>query len=124
MLSVTFICGITAIIMKATSRKSQLESLSLLSRLFLYPALTCLGLGIFTGAVWANISWGRYWSWDPKETWALITFMVYAVAVHSSSLPLFRKPLAYHIYMVISFLTLLMTYFGVNYILGGMHSYA
>lgn len=124
MLSVTFICGITAIIMKVASRKSQLESLSLLSRLFLYPALTCLGLGIFTGAIWANISWGRYWSWDPKETWALITFMVYAVAVHSSSLPLFRKPSAYHIYMVISFLTLLMTYFGVNYILGGMHSYA
>lgn len=123
MLSVTFICGITAIILKAIGKHSQIESLSLLSHLFFYPALTCLGLGIFIGAIWANISWGCYWSWDPKETWALITSLVYAVAVHSSSLPIFRKPLAYHIYMVVAFLTLLMTYFGVNYILGGMHSY-
>lgn len=124
MLSVTFFCGITAMAFHAISKHHHIESLFLLSRLFLYPALTCLGLGIFIGAIWANISWGRYWSWDPKETWALITFMVYAVPVHTSSLPFFRNPLAYHIYLVIAFLTLLMTYFGVNYILGGMHSYA
>lgn len=124
MLAVIFICGVAAIIFRARAKHNRIESLSLLSHLFLYPALTCLGIGIFTGAIWANISWGRYWSWDPKETWALITFMVYAVAVHSTDITLLRKPLAYHIYMVISFLTLLMTYFGVNYILGGMHSYA
>ena len=95
-----------------------------LSQLFLYPAMTCLGLGIFIGAIWANISWGTYWSWDPKETWALITFMVYAVALHNRSFKWLNTPLGYHLYMVLAFLTILMTYFGVNYFLGGMHSYA
>ena len=95
-----------------------------LSQLFLYPAMTCLGLGIFIGAIWANISWGTYWSWDPKETWALITFMVYAVALHNRSFKWLNNPLAYHLFMVLAFLTILMTYFGVNYFLGGMHSYA
>ena len=119
LLSMTFICGITALCMPP-----QREQLQLLSRLFLYPALTTLGLGIFIGAIWANVSWGTYWSWDPKETWALITFMVYAVVVHTQSLPVFQRPLAYHVYVTAAFLTILMTYFGVNYFLGGMHSYA
>ena len=95
-----------------------------LSQLFLYPAMTCLGLGIFIGAIWANISWGTYWSWDPKETWALITFMVYAVALHNRSFKWLNNPSGYHLFMVLAFLTILMTYFGVNYFLGGMHSYA
>ena len=134
LVSLTFICGLAALVLlvvnklkrRQTSQELnlQLESLSVLSRIFLYPALTTMGLGIFIGAIWANISWGTYWSWDPKETWALITFMVYAVVVHTQSLPLFRRPLAYHVYMVLAFLTILMTYFGVNYFLGGMHSYA
>jgi ABC-type transport system involved in cytochrome c biogenesis permease subunit len=134
LVSLTFICGIVAILLKGisklrgnrekTSIATQMESLAVLSRIFLYPALTTMGLGIFIGAIWANVSWGNYWSWDPKETWALITFMVYAVVVHTQSLPIFRRPLAYHIYMVLAFLTILMTYFGVNYFLGGMHSYA
>ena len=129
LISLTFICGLVAIIAYLISRQSSLntyfiESLAVLSRIFLYPALTTMGLGIFIGAIWANVSWGNYWSWDPKETWALITFMVYAVVVHTQSLHLFRRSLAYHIYMVLAFLTILMTYFGVNYVLGGMHSYA
>ena len=119
LLSLTFICGLTALFLPR-----QRGSLAALSRLFLYPALTTMGLGIFIGAIWANISWGTYWSWDPKETWALITFMIYAVVVHTQSLPLFRKPLTYHIWMVLAFLSILMTYFGVNWFLGGMHSYA
>ena len=92
----------------------------------LFPALTCLGFGIFIGAIWANISWGTYWSWDPKETWALITFMVYAAPAHRSFSPLAPRPatMRYHVYMTLAFLTILMTYFGVNYFLGGMHSYA
>ena len=98
--------------------------LMLLSRLLLYPAAFFLGAGIFLGAIWANVSWGHYWTWDPKEVWALITFMVYGVAFHADSLPRFRKPLFFHIYMIAAFLTVLMTYFGVNYVLGGMHSYA
>jgi len=126
LLSLTFICGVTALIINLLSKdsKESIEALAMLSRLFLYPALTTLGLGIFIGAIWANVSWGNYWSWDPKETWALITFMVYAVAVHGQSLPIFKRPVPYHVYITLAFLTILMTYFGVNYILGGMHSYA
>ena len=98
--------------------------LMLLSRLLLYPATFFLGAGIFLGAIWANVSWGHYWTWDPKEVWALITFMVYGVAFHARSLRRFRRPVFFHVYMIAAFLTVLMTYFGVNYVLGGMHSYA
>lgn len=104
--------------------RSAAVRLMLLSRLLLYPAVFFLGAGIFLGAVWANVSWGRYWAWDPKEVWALITFMVYGAAFHARSLRLFRRPLFFHACMIAFFLTVLMTYFGVNYVLGGMHSYA
>ena len=119
LLSLTFICGIMGICMRSHG-----EELQDLSRLFLYPALTTMGFGIFIGAIWANVSWGTYWSWDSKETWALITFMIYAVVVHTQSLPVFRKPLVYHIYITLAFMSIAMTYFGVNYFLTGMHSYA
>ena len=119
LLSLTFICGIMGICMRSHG-----EELQALSRIFLYPALTTMGFGIFIGAIWANVSWGNYWSWDSKETWALITFMIYAVVVHTQSLPIFRKPLVYHIYITLAFLSIAMTYFGVNYFLTGMHSYA
>lgn len=119
LLSLTFICGIMGICLRSHS-----EELQALSRIFLYPALTTMGFGIFIGAIWANVSWGNYWSWDSKETWALITFMIYAVVVHTQSLPVFRKPLVYHIYITLAFLSIAMTYFGVNYFLTGMHSYA
>lgn len=119
LLSLTFICGIMGICMRSHG-----EELQALSRIFLYPALTTMGFGIFIGAIWANVSWGNYWSWDSKETWALITFMIYAVVVHTQSLPVFRKPLVYHIYITLAFLSIAMTYFGVNYFLTGMHSYA
>lgn len=119
LLSLTFICGIMGICLRSHG-----EELQALSRIFLYPALTTMGLGIFIGAIWANVSWGTYWSWDSKETWALITFMIYAVVVHTQSLPVFRKPLIYHIYISLAFLSIAMTYFGVNYFLTGMHSYA
>ncbi len=118
-LSITFFCGLAALI-----RPRQAEALQVVSRVFLYPAIVTLGIGIFLGAIWANISWGSYWSWDPKETWALITFMLYAIALHTQSLPRLARPRAYHIYMVFCFLSILMTYFGVNYLLSGMHSYA
>ena len=101
-----------------------LERATALSQLLLYPAVFLLTIGIFLGAVWANVSWGNYWSWDPKETWALITLMVYAVPFHSTSIPMFRRPHVYHLYMVCAFLSVVITYFGVNYLLGGMHSYA
>ena len=86
--------------------------------------MAALGIGIFVGAIWANVSWGEYWGWDPKEVWALITFMIYAVALHPKTLPALRRPMAFHVFMIVAFLTIIMTYFGVNYVLGGMHSYA
>jgi len=128
LLSITFLNSLVTLVLykfiPLNDRDGFFISSGNMSTLMLYPALFTLGVGIFLGAVWANISWGKYWSWDPKETWALITFMVYAVAVHAQSLPVFKKPVFYHTYMILAFLTLLMTYFGVNYVLGGMHSYA
>lgn len=126
LLSLTFINAITALTVKLINRDAtrQMTALQSLSLLFLYPAATTLGIGIFVGAIWANVSWGEYWGWDPKEVWALITFMVYAAALHPKTLPVLRRPVTFHVFMLLAFLTILMTYFGVNYILGGMHSYA
>ena len=119
LLAITAICSLWAVL--ARGKRDYLMSLS---QVFLYPAIAFLSVGIFLGAVWANVSWGAYWSWDPKETWALITMMVYAVPLHGASLPRFRGALFYHLYMVMAFCTVIITYFGVNYLLGGMHSYA
>ena len=126
LLSLTFVCGITALIVRAVNRDADtmLTALGQLSLLLLYPAMAAVGAGIFVGAIWANVSWGQYWGWDPKEVWALITFMVYAAALHPKTLPALRRPVALHVFMVLAFLTIIMTYFGVNYFLGGMHSYA
>lgn len=101
---------------------SRRERLMWLDRVMLYPALYLLGLGIITGAVWANVSWGRYWAWDPKETWALITFIIYAVAMHRSIKPL-NRPVTFHAYMLFAFFAVLMTYFGVN-ALSSLHAYS
>ena len=116
--------GLQAFVLIKQKKTAELERSTALSQLLLYPGVFLLTIGIFLGAVWANVSWGNYWSWDPKETWALITLMVYAVPLHKASFTIFRKPLYYHIYMTGAFLAVLITYFGVNYLLGGMHSYA
>lgn len=106
-----------------TRKEETTHRISLINRLLLYPALLLLATGIFIGAIWANLSWGTYWSWDPKETWALITLLVYAIPAHSNSLPFFTRPSVVNAYCVVAYLTVLMTYFGVNFLLGGMHSY-
>lgn len=93
------------------------------SNILLYPALVFLIMGIFIGAVWANISWGRYWGWDSKETWALITMLVYAIPLHKESLTMFTNQKKFHLYCLIAFLTVLMTFLGVSFLLGGVHSY-
>lgn len=93
-------------------------------RTMLYPALFFLAAGIFLGSVWANVSWGRYWGWDPKEVWALITLLLYALPLHDGSLPAFRRPTFFHTYCAAAFLSVPVTYFGVNCLLGGMHAYA
>ena len=121
--------AIVALILMARKKSeaqvsASLETITVLSRLMLYPAVLLLSVGIFLGAVWANVSWGSYWSWDPKEVWALVTMIVYGIAFHRQSLPWLRRPVAFHLYMIFAYLTVLMTYFGVNYLLGGMHSYA
>lgn len=85
------------------------------------PGTYLLGLGIITGAMWANISWGRYWAWDPKETWALVTMLLYAVPLHRR-LRLRSNPKVCHIYLILAFTSILMTYFGVNY-LPSLHAY-
>lgn len=104
--------------------EQQVKRLYALGQMLLVPAVFLLALGIFVGAVWANVSWGSYWSWDPKETWALITLVVYATALHTKSLPWFTRPVFFHAFCVCAFLSVLITYFGVNFLLGGMHSYA
>ena len=103
---------------------SLLQQLQITSQLMLYPALFLLSIGIIIGAIWANITWGTYWSWDPKEVWALITLMMYLLPLHSNHITQFQKPLFFHIYTILAFLSVLFTYFGVNFLLGGMHSYA
>lgn len=126
LLAFTMLNGIAAVAIKVT-RKNTEEEIAELQRtsiLMLYPAVFLLTAGIFIGAVWANVSWGRYWGWDPKEVWALITMLVYSAALHSGSIKAMRRPMFFHIYCILAFLTVLITYFGVNFILGGMHSYA
>ena len=118
-LAVIMINGLCGLIAKDASAK-----MARVSEALMYPALFFLGSGIIAGSIWANVSWGSYWSWDPKETWALITFLIASLGVHRARLPFLRGPRAYHIYTLILSASVLFTYFGVNYLLGGMHSYA
>lgn len=120
LLGLIALTGIMGLLMPA-KESAMLRDVSLV---ILYPAVFILTAGIFLGAVWANISWGSYWSWDPKETWALITMLVYAFMLHSGTISRFARPRFFHAYAIAAFLTVLITYFGVNLILGGMHSYA
>lgn len=108
----------------ACDADAEILELQRISQLMLYPAVFLLTAGIFIGAVWANVSWGRYWGWDPKEVWALITMLIYSAALHSGSIKAMRRPMFFHAYCIVAFLSVLVTYFGVNLILGGMHSYA
>lgn len=93
-------------------------------RSLLLPAVLLLSIGVFLGAIWANISWGNYWSWDPKEVWALITLFVYCMPLHRRSMPWFASDRHLHIYLLLAIASVIVTYFGVNLFLGGMHSYA
>ena len=121
LLACTAVNAVIALCQKDAKRK---EQQAVLGRLLLYPATMLLAIGIFIGAVWANLSWGRYWGWDPKEVWALVTLLVCSVGFHSHSLRFISKPVAFHIFCIVAFLAVLFTFFGVNYLLGGLHSYA
>lgn len=107
-----------------TGDYARLENSATSGRVMLYYATWLLMAGIFLGAAWANISWGRYWGWDPKEVWALITLFVCSFGFHTRSLPFMARPLVFHCFCLVAFLVMLFTFFGVNYLLGGLHSYA
>jgi len=115
------VVGIIAVI--KPHDQARLEKLKTLSTSMLYPAVALLAIGIFIGAIWANVSWGNYWSWDPKEVWALITLLIYAAPIHEKIWKSFQKPVFFHIYGILAFLSVLITYFGVNLLLGGVHAY-
>ena len=124
LLAFMLINGLAAVIVRICNKNSMLEieRMAEVSRNLLFPAVMCLAFGIIIGSVWANISWGNYWAWDPKETWSLITLMIYAIPLHKKMAPALQKPLNFHIFNILAFLSVLMTYFGVN-LLGGMHAY-
>ncbi|GFR75351.1 cytochrome C biogenesis protein [Elysia marginata] len=125
------IVGVTSLVLILLSTSSNrkkikmaVEELSIVNELALTVGLVMLTIGNFLGAQWANESWGRYWGWDPKETWALISIMVYAFVLHMRLVPKLRGLFAYNIASVIAFGSIMMTYFGVNFYLSGLHSYA
>lgn len=123
MFGLTALIGLQGLIAHHRKQEEKEQQLAALSQFLLYPAVALIAIGIFIGAIWANVSWGRYWSWDSKETWALITMLIYSVPLHAD-IKWLRKAQHMHIYMLLAFLSVLMTYFGVNYFLSGMHSYA
>lgn len=121
-----FLLGIISLIMMCTSDHrldKQIRELYIINFLTLTIGLVLLTAGTFLGAVWANESWGRYWGWDPKETWALITMIIYAIILHSHLIPRFATPFNFAVMSIIGLSSVLMTFFGVNYYLSGLHSY-
>ena len=117
----SFMCGAASLV--AIIRGRSLPDLRRINEMAMLVGLVLLTLGIFFGAIWANESWGRYWGWDPKETWALITMVVYAIATHSHFIPKLNNEFAFGAMSVAGFLSVGMTFFGVNYFLSGLHSY-
>jgi cytochrome c-type biogenesis protein CcsB len=125
------ILGIIIMILLMLSNNQNLErisntidELSVINFRTLTLGLYFLTIGTFLGAIWANESWGRYWGWDPKETWSLITIIVYAFVTHSRMIPGMKSIYSFNLLSMLGFSSVLMTYFGVNYYLSGMHSYA
>ncbi len=100
------------------------EELTAINEMSLTVGLYLMTIGSFLGGVWANESWGRYWGWDPKETWSLITILIYAFVLHMRLIPGLKGKMAFNTASLLSFASVIMTYLGVNYYLSGMHSYA
>jgi len=101
-----------------------IREMTQISEMTLIGGLFMISIGTYLGGVWANESWGRYWGWDAKETWALVTILVYAFILHMRFIPGFRGPYAFNVASLFGWASVLMTYFGVNYYLSGLHSYA
>ncbi|WP_010136701.1 cytochrome c biogenesis protein CcsA [Ochrovirga pacifica] len=129
--TLSMILGIVALILmiltnekNRKSLKTKIEELTIINEMSMTVGLVMLTIGNFLGGMWANESWGRYWGWDPKETWALISIMVYAFVLHMRLIPGLRGRFAFNIISVYAFASIMMTYFGVNFYLSGLHSYA
>lgn len=103
--------------------KARVKELTIVNEMAMWVGLALMTIGTFLGAVWANESWGRYWGWDPKETWALITMVVYAIVAHLHLVKRWYSSWLFNLCSVVAFASVLMTFFGVNYFLSGMHSY-
>lgn len=104
--------------------KLNIKEITYINEMALTIGLIMLTIGNFLGGQWANESWGRYWGWDPKETWALISIMVYAFVIHSRFVPALRGKWIFNLMSIFAFLSIMFTYFGVNFHLVGLHSYA
>jgi cytochrome c-type biogenesis protein CcsB len=125
------ILGLITMILLVLSNKGNrerisktIDELTVINYKTLTLGLYFLTIGTFLGAVWANESWGRYWGWDPKETWSLITIIIYSIVVHSRNIPGMKDVYTFNLISLFAFSSVLMTYFGVNYYLSGLHSYA
>ncbi len=125
---ISFLLGITNLSFMAFAKRDRLftlrmRELTIINNLSLLTGLALMTIGTFLGAVWANESWGRYWGWDPKETWALITVVVYSVVTHLHLVKKWDSEWFFNLLSVVAFSSVLMTFLGVNYLLSGMHSY-
>ncbi len=121
---------ISLLLMAITTLKNKgrldqtIKELTVLTEMAITVGLVMLTIGNFLGGIWANESWGRYWGWDPKETWALISIMIYAFVLHTRLIPGLRGRFAFNTMAVFAFASIIMTYLGVNHLLSGLHSYA
>jgi cytochrome c-type biogenesis protein CcsB len=130
-LTVGMILGVVSLLLIIMTNKKNkkrmelnLKELTIINELTLTVGLIMLTIGNFLGGQWANESWGRYWGWDPKETWALISIMIYAFVIHARLVPGLRGNWTFNFLSILAFGSIMMTYFGVNFYLVGLHSYA
>ncbi len=107
-----------------TNMDIHIKEITIINEMAITVGVVMLTIGNFLGGMWANESWGRYWGWDPKETWALISIMVYAFVLHMRLIPGLRGRYTFNLWTIIAYASIMMTYFGVNFYLSGLHSYA
>ena len=130
-LTLAMVLGVVALILMICTNKDNkvkmelhIKEITYINEMALTIGLVMLTIGNFLGGQWANESWGRYWGWDPKETWALISIMIYAFVIHARFVPALRGKWIYNLMSVLAYYSIMMTYFGVNFYLTGLHSYA